>query len=423
MAGRAQARSAPDGLRVGGPLPGALAARVLGAGPLANGADAIPAGDRIACSPSSPVQRIALMKGAQIGGTECGNCWVGYVIHQAPGPMMAVAPTVELAKRNSKQRIDPLIEESEVLRERVYERREPYRISTVPEAGLFLTAGADVQTDRVEVEVVAWGRGKESWSVDYRVIEGDTARPDVWAKLDAVLARDWPHASGHTLAIRVMGVVAGYATEDVYACRNRRTSGDVQEASSSVLEFPHSAGSGAPPAGAVRCERGARRKAGAVPRICRAVSPNSAREGSIRRALGSRDQVPPLPHTGAPKKGTACHLHPGRSRRGRCVFSRSPMLCASTPFGRRAGDRRLWTAPWLFGTARLMLLHQLLGAPRPRTCSRRSSAGTVAGCISRPNVPVNGRGAPRGRTRSCAPRESSRRTPRHIRRRCRRSAQ
>jgi phage terminase large subunit GpA-like protein len=74
-------------------------------------------------SPSSPVQRVTLMKGAQIGGTECGNCWIGYVIHQAPGPMMAVSPTVELAKRHSKQRIDPLIEESEVLRERVKERR------------------------------------------------------------------------------------------------------------------------------------------------------------------------------------------------------------------------------------------------------------------------------------------------------------
>ena len=48
-------------------------------------------------SPASPVQRVALMKGAQIGGTECGNCWIGYVIHQAPGPMMAVAPTVEPA--------------------------------------------------------------------------------------------------------------------------------------------------------------------------------------------------------------------------------------------------------------------------------------------------------------------------------------
>ena len=53
------------------------------------------------------------MKAGQIGGTECGNNWMGYIIHQAPGPMMAVQTTVEMAKRNSKQRIDPLIEESE----------------------------------------------------------------------------------------------------------------------------------------------------------------------------------------------------------------------------------------------------------------------------------------------------------------------
>jgi len=67
-------------------------------------------------SPSSMIERVVFMKGAQIGGTECGNNWIGYVIHQAPGPMMAVQPTVEMAKRNSKQRIDPLIEESDVLR-------------------------------------------------------------------------------------------------------------------------------------------------------------------------------------------------------------------------------------------------------------------------------------------------------------------
>src|ERR1044071_10323686 len=67
-------------------------------------------------SPSSPIERTVFMKGAQIGGTECGNNWICYVIHQAPGPMMAVQPTVEMAKRNSKQRIDPLIEESDVLR-------------------------------------------------------------------------------------------------------------------------------------------------------------------------------------------------------------------------------------------------------------------------------------------------------------------
>ncbi len=66
-------------------------------------------------SPSSPIERVVFMKGAQIGGTECGNNWIGYVIHQALGRMMAVQPTVEMAKRNSKQRIDPLIEESKAL--------------------------------------------------------------------------------------------------------------------------------------------------------------------------------------------------------------------------------------------------------------------------------------------------------------------
>src|ERR1039457_1677178 len=74
-------------------------------------------------SPMSLIERTVFMKGAQIGGTECGNNWMGYIIHQAPGPMMAVQPTVEMAKRNSKQRIDPLIEESEVLRKLVRDPR------------------------------------------------------------------------------------------------------------------------------------------------------------------------------------------------------------------------------------------------------------------------------------------------------------
>ena len=61
-------------------------------------------------SPTSPVERVVFMKAAQLGATEMGNNWIGYVIHHAPGPMMAVSPTVDMAKRNSKQRIDPLIE-------------------------------------------------------------------------------------------------------------------------------------------------------------------------------------------------------------------------------------------------------------------------------------------------------------------------
>jgi phage terminase large subunit GpA-like protein len=388
-------------------------------------------------SPSSPIERVVFMKAAQVGATEGGNNWIGYIIHQAPGPMMSVQPTVEMAKRNSKQRIDPLIEESRVLKElvrdprsrdsgntilakeypggvlvmtgansavglrsmaarylfldevdgypgdvdgegdpvnlalartrtfarrklfmvstpkiagrsriesayeesdqrrywvpcphcgeyqtlkfarlqwpkgepekaayacehcdqaienfqktgmlergewrpgapgdgktagfhlsslyspvgwfswgdaakafeeaqkspellqvfvntvlgetwveqgeapdwhRLYDRREDYRIGVVPAGGLFLTAAADVQKDRIEVEIVAWGRGKESWSVDYRVLEGDTSRRQVWESLTKLTGETFRTATGVDLPIVKLAIDYGYAPTEV----------------------------------------------------------------------------------------------------------------------------------------------------------------------------------------------------------------
>jgi phage terminase large subunit GpA-like protein len=403
-------------------------------------------------SPASPVERVVFMKGAQVGGTECGSCWIGYVIHHAPGPMMAVWPTVEMAKRNSKQRIDPLIEESPVLAERIaparardsgntilakefrggvlvmtgansavglrsmpvrylfldevdgypidvegegdaislaeartrtfsrrkifivstptiagassiereyeasdqrryfvpcphcghaqwfrfeclrwergrpetvayvcescdvpiaehhktwmlehgqwratapgngrtagfhlsslyspvgwrswreiaaawegaidkvtgsasaiktfrntelgetwieegdapdwqqlLERREEYRIGAVPRGGLLLVGGADVQKDRIEVSVWAFGRGKEAWLVEHRVLMGDTARDAVWTGLRAVLGETWTHAGGAQLPLARLAIDTGFATQEAYAfvraCRDSR---------------------------------------------------------------------------------------------------------------------------------------------------------------------------------------------------------
>jgi phage terminase large subunit GpA-like protein len=76
-----------------------------------------------ALSPSHPARRIVFMSGAQLGKTEAGNNWIGYCIHQAPGPFLAVQPTTELAKRLSQQRIEPLIEESPELRDIVMPSR------------------------------------------------------------------------------------------------------------------------------------------------------------------------------------------------------------------------------------------------------------------------------------------------------------
>ena len=397
-----------------------------------------------ALSPMSPVERVVFMKGAQLGATEMGNNWIGYVIHHAPGPMMAVSPTVEMAKRNSKQRIDPLIEESSVLAEliaparsrdagntilakefrggvlvmtgansavglrsmpvrylfldevdgyprdvdgegdaialaeartrtfarrkifivstptisgassvereyeasdqrryfvpcpncdhrqwlrfeqlrwekhqpetaayvcescdqtipehhktwmleqgqwrstvkvdagrtaglhlsslyspvgwrswadiaaaweaavnrdsgsaaaikafkntelgetwveegeapdwqRLIERREDYRIGFIPAGGLLLTGGADVQKDRIEASVWAFGRGKEAWLIEHRVLMGDTARADVWRDLANVLQESWTHESGCLIPLARFALDTGYATQEAYA--------------------------------------------------------------------------------------------------------------------------------------------------------------------------------------------------------------
>jgi phage terminase large subunit GpA-like protein len=394
-----------------------------------------------ALSPSHPARRVVVMKSAQVGFSEGGNCWIGYVIHHAPGPMLLVQPTVELAKRFSRQRIDPLIEESPALRERVkparsrdagntvlskefpagllvitgansavglrsmparylfldevdayppsadeegdpvalaeartrtfswrskillgstptihgfsrierefedsdqrryfvpcphcehrqwlkfeglkwekgrpetahyaceacevaiqehhktamlqagewrataeaadpgtigfhlsalyspvgwfsweaiarmwegaqaseeakrsfkngvlgetwietgeapdwqrlYERREDWRIGTIPSGGLFLTAGADVQKDRIEVSIWAWGRGLESWLIDHLVIEGGPERKASWDALSKLLGQTWPHAHGVRLGLAKLAIDTGYEAPAVYA--------------------------------------------------------------------------------------------------------------------------------------------------------------------------------------------------------------
>jgi phage terminase large subunit GpA-like protein len=72
-----------------------------------------------ALSAVHPARRVVFMKGAQVGASEGGNCWLGYIMHHVPAPVLAVQPTVELAKRFSRQRIDPLLEETPALRARV----------------------------------------------------------------------------------------------------------------------------------------------------------------------------------------------------------------------------------------------------------------------------------------------------------------
>lgn len=103
--------------------------------------------------------------------------------------------------------------------EGLWRRRETYPVGQVPAGGLFLTAGVDVQKDRIVYEVVAWGRGKRSWSVDYAELPGDTADLDYgpWGQLDELLNRSYPHVSGVPMPVRMLAIDSGYNTQTVYA--------------------------------------------------------------------------------------------------------------------------------------------------------------------------------------------------------------
>jgi len=107
-------------------------------------------------------------------------------------------------------------------------RREKY-LAAVPRGGLLLTAGVDTQPDRLELEVVAWGAGEESWSVDYRVIFGDPDLPEgtpgsPWTELAEIKRETFVHEAGFDLFVDHVCVDSGgHNTSAVYDfCKKHR---------------------------------------------------------------------------------------------------------------------------------------------------------------------------------------------------------
>lgn len=94
-------------------------------------------------------------------------------------------------------------------------RREPY--TQPPGTALVLTAGVDVQDDRLEIEVVGWGHDLESWGVDYRVLSGDPGKPELWKRLADMLSERWRRDDGVELHIASVGIDSGgHFTTQVY---------------------------------------------------------------------------------------------------------------------------------------------------------------------------------------------------------------
>ena len=96
--------------------------------------------------------------------------------------------------------------------ERIYERREDYKIGVVPEGPLALTAGVDVQNDRLEMEVVGWAPDRQSWSIIYHILYGNTSDIDdpVWDDLDQILDTPLKHVNGHDMLIERLAIDDGF---------------------------------------------------------------------------------------------------------------------------------------------------------------------------------------------------------------------
>ena len=75
-------------------------------------------------SPSHPCDFVVFMKPAQITGTQLILNWNGYTIDLSPGPFLIVEPTVEMAKKLSKQRYIEMINHSPALSKLIAPVRE-----------------------------------------------------------------------------------------------------------------------------------------------------------------------------------------------------------------------------------------------------------------------------------------------------------
>lgn len=93
-------------------------------------------------------------------------------------------------------------------------RREAYAL--VPSTVGVLTAGVDVQANRLELAVYGWGAGEETWTIAHHRIYGDPEFEDVWQRLETLLAKPYAREGGGEFRIRACGIDSSAFTHAVY---------------------------------------------------------------------------------------------------------------------------------------------------------------------------------------------------------------
>jgi phage terminase large subunit GpA-like protein len=104
----------------------------------------------------------------------------------------------------------------EIEAEGLMKRRENYDADCIPDAVLVITAGVDVQGDRLEISVVGWGLDSQSFVIEHLAFWGETSQYDVWHEMDDYIQRRYERETLPSLSIACVAVDSGYQTQSVY---------------------------------------------------------------------------------------------------------------------------------------------------------------------------------------------------------------
>jgi len=94
----------------------------------------------------------------------------------------------------------------------LFDRAEKYPLGEIPQGGLIVCGGADIQMDRIELQCVAYGIDMDSWVIDYQTFWGDTKNKNnkVWLDFANYLKTKKYKFKNTELKISLTAIDSGY---------------------------------------------------------------------------------------------------------------------------------------------------------------------------------------------------------------------
>lgn len=93
--------------------------------------------------------------------------------------------------------------------EELENRAESFGLESIPEEVLLVTAGVDVQHDRLEATIIGYGADETAFVLGHVVIWGEWDNERTWAELDDLLKTRFAHPLGGELEIEAVVIDAG----------------------------------------------------------------------------------------------------------------------------------------------------------------------------------------------------------------------